>query len=101
MATYVELHDLKDNSDLQDQVRVAVVVAADGIRSDVAPPANQVARLAWASKVMTDPALEAKRMVWAVLAANKDATVGQITSASDASVQAAVDTAVDLFADNP
>ena len=101
MATYLELHALNKDSDLQDKVRVAVVVAADNIRSDGAPPANQVARLAWASKVMQNPVREAERMIWAVLASNKDASVAAITSASDASVQSAVDAAVDLFADNP
>lgn len=100
MATYVELYNLSSDSDFQDKVRVAVVVAANDIRNDVAPPANQAARLMWAAKVMRDPNLEAQRMIWAVLAENKGLSVAVILSAADASIQAAVDTAVDLFADN-
>jgi len=101
MATYLELHAHVNDSVLQDRTRVAVVVAADNIRSDGAPPANQTARLAWAAKVMENPVLEAKRMIWAVLAANKDSSIAQIDSATDAQLQTAVDNAVDLFADNP
>ena len=100
MATYIELYNLASDSDLQDKVRVAVVVAADGIRSDGSPPANQAARLTWAASVMINPEKEASRMIWAVLAANKDASAAVITSAADSAIQSAVDAAVDLFADN-
>jgi hypothetical protein len=98
MATYMELFATKEDSDLQDKVAVAVVVAADTIRTDVPGPANQVQRLAWAAAVMQNPKTEAARMLWAVLAANKDNTVAQITGATDAAIQTAVDDAVDLFA---
>ena len=100
MATYLELHQLNSDSDLQDKVRVASVIAADTIRSDGAPPANQAARLAWAANVLRNPVSEAERMLWAVLAANKSSSVAEIQGASDANIQTAVDSAVDLFADN-
>lgn len=99
MATYLELFGLKYDSDLQDRTAAAVMIAAETIRSDEAPPANQAARLAWAARVMANPKAEAERMLWAVLAVNKDATVAQITGASDAALQTQVDAAVDLFAD--
>jgi hypothetical protein len=100
MATYLELHAHANDSNLQDRTRVAVVVAADNIRSDVAPPANQTARLLWASNVMANPVQEARRMIWAVLAANKAASIAQIDAVTDEQLQTAVDAAVDLFADN-
>lgn len=98
MALYLDLHDLKNNSDLQDRVTVAVIVAAEAIRTDASPPTNQPQRLAWAVGVMADPKTESVRMLWALLAANKDATVTAILAANDAALQAKVDAVVDLFA---
>ncbi len=98
MATYQELYALQNDSDLQEKIAVAVVVAADDIRSDGSPPTNQAERLVWAAGAMTNPRSTAKSMLWAVLAANKGATVGSITSATDAAIQTNVDAHVDLFA---
>lgn len=98
MATYMELFGAKNNSNLQDKIAIAVVIAADMIRSDPSPPTNQVQRLVWAKEAMNNPVTEAKRMLWAVLAANKDVALTQILTASDAIIQAQVDVAVDLFA---
>jgi len=98
MATYQELHSLNNNSDLQEKVEVAVVVAADTIRTDGSPPTNQAQRLVWAADAMANPKDVAKSMLWAVLAANKDATIANITGATDAAIQTNIDDAVDLFA---
>ena len=101
MATYLELFGLNSDSDLQDRTVVASIVAAEAVRADATPPANQAAREAWAALVFANPKTEATRMLWALLAANKDSTVAAITGASDAVLQSAVDGAIDLFADNP
>lgn len=98
MATYQELHALKNDSDLQEKVEVAVVVAADTIRTDGSPPANQAQRLVWAKAAMAAPKSTAQAMLWAVLAANKGVSVDGIKTAGDAAIQANVDAAVDLFA---
>ncbi len=98
MATYMELFALKNDSDLQDKIAVAIVVAAETIRTDSSPPTNQTQRLTWARTAMHDPAAEATRMLWALLAVNKDLTVASIVGASDTAIQTAVDNAVDLFA---
>ncbi len=98
MATYMELFNVKNNSDFQDKVAVAIVIAAETIRTDSSPPTNQAQRLAWAQNAMDRPVEEARRMLWAVLATNKDATVAQIVGASDTEIQTQVDAAVDLFA---
>jgi hypothetical protein len=99
MATYLELHALNSDSDMNDRIQVAAVVAAETIRNDQAPPANQAARLVWSAKVMQNPVVEAKRMLWAVLASNKNSSVSQIQASTDAQLQTAVDSVVDLFAD--
>jgi len=98
MATYKELYSLKNDSDFQDKIAVAVVVAARTISEDSSPPANQPARLIWAEKAMTNPKSVSGPMLWAVLAANKDATTEQILGATDAAIQTNVDAAVNLFA---
>ncbi len=98
MATYMELFKAQNDSDLQDKVAVAVVVAAEAIRTDASPPTNQAQRLQWAKDAMADPKVEAGRMMWAILATNKDAALSQILGASDTAIQTQVDAAVDLFA---
>jgi hypothetical protein len=100
MATYLELKTLSNDSDLNDRIQVAAVVAAETVRSDGTPPANQAARLAWSAKVMQNPIVEAKRMIWAILAQNKDSSAAAIQASTDATLQTAVDNVVDLFADN-
>lgn len=98
MALYLDLYALKNDSFLQDRVAMAVVIAADTIRTDGSPPANQAQRLVWAASAMGNPKGEAIRMLWALLAANKDASTATILSADDATLQSQVDAAVDLFA---
>lgn len=98
MATYMELYGANNDSDLQDKVTVAVIVAAEIIRTDPSPPSNQEQRLQWAKNAMTDPVSEAKRMLWAILAANKDIDLSQILETSDSTIQLKVDNVIDLFA---
>jgi len=98
MATYIELFDLKDNSDLHDRITVAVVKAAHSIARDETPPSNQAARLVWAAEAVSNPVPVAQKMLWVLLAAYSDMSTAQITGASDEAIQSAVDGAVDLFA---
>ena len=98
MATYAELYNLQSDSALKNRVAVACVVAAEAIRGEDDATPNHASRILWAAAVFQNPAQEATRLFWAVLAANKDATVAQITGASDSAIQDNVDAAVDLFA---
>jgi len=98
MAAYKEIYALKNDSGFQDKIAVAVVIAAHTISTDETPPANQAARLVWATEAMINPKSVAVPMLWAVLAANVAATTEQILTATDASIQLNVDAAVDLFA---
>ena len=96
MATYTEIRNLFDDSALRNRVAVAVIVAANTILEET--PATP-ARKAWAVRAFAGAEAEAKRILMAVLAANKDATVGQIQNANDAALQTNVNAAINLFAD--
>lgn len=99
MATYQELHELNSDTALKNRVVSAVIIAAETVMSEDGGTTNHANRLVWAKGVFANPTGEAKRMFMAVLAANKDSTVEQITSASDAAIQTNVDAHIDLFAD--
>lgn len=101
MADYLELHKLKNDSDLQDKIETAVTIAAETIRVDNPGPINQTQRLIWAKAAMRNPKAEVAPMLNAVLAVNKDLTVEQILGAGPIAIQAQVDAAVDLFAGVP
>jgi len=99
MATYTELFGLRSNDDLRNRVSIACIVAAEAIRSESDATTNHANRLKWAKRVFEHPEIESARMLWALLAANKSATVAQITGVSDTNMQTGVDNAVNLFAD--
>lgn len=98
MATYAELKSASENGPLLDKIKVACIIAAEKIRTESAQTSNHATRLLWAKATYADPVSEAKRMMWAVLAQNQAATSAQILGATDATVQTAVDAAVDVFA---
>lgn len=98
MATYEELLTAQTHDGLNRKVRVAVVIAAETVRTEVDTTPNHTARMVWAGEVFANPQREAQRMIWAVLAQNKDAPLAQITGADDDVVQTAVDAAIDVFA---
>jgi hypothetical protein len=97
MATYTEIVNAAKDEALRQRVAVACVVAANGIFAEDAQTANHAGRLVWAKKVYESPESEASRVLWSVLAQNKDATVEQIAAVTDASLQTAVDAAVAAF----
>lgn len=101
MATYAELLTASADAGLKDKIRVACVVAAETVRGEASNVANHTERLKWAKQVFASPENESNRMIWAVLAQNRTATLAQITGASDATVQSAVDVAVNVFAITP
>ena len=98
MATYSELFVLLDNSDLQDKTAVAVIIAAKSIGTEAEATPNHANRVLWARGAFENPRAVAVVMLRAVLAAHAGLTVAQITSATDAQLQTAVDAAVDTFA---
>lgn len=97
MATYAELLLLSENDTLRNKVRVACVIAAEKVRVEAVGTPNHDARLLWAKSVYASPESVTQRMLWAVLAQNAAATFAAISGASDATVQNAVDAAVNVF----
>lgn len=98
MATYDELLTASGDVEFNKKIRVACIVAAEKVRTESTAITNHAARVVWAKSVFQNPRAEAERMIWAVLAQNRAFTLAQIVGASDSGVQAAVDAAVDVFA---
>ena len=98
MASLIELRNLMNDSTLRNKVDAAVIIAADTVMTDAAPPTNQAERLGWARSAFENPQAIGKKMLMSVLAANKTETVATIQAATDVAIQANVDAAVDLFA---
>lgn len=99
MATYTELRNLFGNDSLRNKIEVAVIVAAEAIRTEDGGTANHANRLIWAKRAFENPISVSTQMLMALLAANAGATVAQITGASDATIQTLVNAAVNVFAD--
>ena len=98
MATYFELLQAEQDANLNNRVRVAVVVAAESIRVESEATPNHANRVLWANRALRDPSGELKPVLWSVLAQNRAFTLAQIVGADDAAVQTAVNNAVDVFA---
>jgi hypothetical protein len=107
VATYTELFQAGQNQELLNKVTVAAAIAADTIiqGNDTAdPPWDQTApqpanRRKWAKETLEDPTGAGRSLLPALIAANESATLAQITGATDAAIQSAVNVAVDIFAD--
>ena len=101
MATYAELLEIAQTptgAALRAKIQVAVVVACDVIRLEAVNTANHANRLIWTQSALRNPGVEAERLLWVVLAQNRTFTAAQITGAVDATVQTAVNSAIDLLA---
>jgi hypothetical protein len=92
MATYEELFNLGTNTDLRNKVVSAVLIKADAISALSTPTQLQID---WAKEAFGSPIATGEVIYRAVIAANKGATVANITGASDAAIQTNVDDAVD------
>ncbi len=99
MATYAELNDILQDSDLRNKIRIAVIVAADTINSESDVTANHANRVIWAKQAFQNPQGKAEEMLSAVIAQNNATSIANITGASDAAIQTNVDAVVDTFAD--
>lgn len=90
MATYIELRNLFDEGALRNKVIAATVIAANNLLLATPTTADR----AFADAVFASPAAIGKKVYMSVLAANKDADVASVQSASDSAIQAQVDTVV-------
>lgn len=98
MATYIELATLYSRSILNEQITVAIAIAAQNIIDEPDTTPNHSERFKWAAKATGNPGAEADRFLIGVLAANHTATVSQIENATDTQVQNNVDALVNVFA---
>jgi len=98
MATYIELRQLFGHGDLLNKTEVACIVAAQTISEEDAGTDNHVNRLLWAKATFTSSRRAAEQMLMVLLAANKGLATSAIISATDSTLQTAVDAAVDVFA---
>lgn len=99
MATYEEIADLFEDPILKEKSRVALIVAAQTIFDEDPGTTNHANRVIWARYVINNTEDGVGPAVRAILAANKDAPVSAIQSATDALVQSNIDAIVDFFAD--
>lgn len=97
MATYQELFDRYNSDALYNRMVIGIAVVADVIRLEPPATQNHAARVLWAKTAMANPRDEARRLALAVLAQNRSATVSQIDLATDATLQASINSAVDLL----
>jgi uncharacterized membrane protein len=98
MATYIELRQLFGNGDLLNRIEVACIVAAETIQTEDAATVNHANRVLWAASVFSQSRPWAEKMLMALLAANRAATVQDITGATDETLQTLVNNTVNLFA---
>lgn len=101
MATYDEILAIAttpSGASLKNKIQVAVVVAADIIRAEDVNVVNHANRLIWARQALNNPGSVAEQLTWAVLAQNRAFTSAQIINADDATVQNAVNMAINLVA---
>lgn len=97
MATYIELHALRGAAGadvLQQKIAVAICIKANALAKSATPTAAQVD---WAKSALANPDAYVGLVLNYILADYKAVTVSAITGASDASVQTAVDAAVDTL----
>ncbi len=92
MATYLEIFALRNDSNLQDKVAVAVVKKAQLLLDAASPTANQVT---WSLAAIENPKSKSDGLLNYVLAKNSAATSAQILAVDDATLQTAINAAVD------
>lgn len=98
MASFAELVTASSNATLVEKIKIATLVAADKIRLEASSVPDHQSRMRWALRVFSAADAETTKMIWPVLVQNRTFTASQIAGADDASVQAAVDAAVNLMA---
>ena len=96
MASYTDLYDIRQDSVLINRVSIAVAIKAQTYIDGATPTADE---LNWAAKVLplNGGRTEAEKLLQYLLASNNTAAIAAITGASDATIQTAVDAAVNAL----
>ena len=94
MALYIDLYNLyqgsPDTDEFRNRVYTATAAAAETLLGGT-PTADQIN---WSAAVLSNPASEGRKAFIAVIMSNKTATIAQITSSDDATIQTAIDAIV-------
>ena len=90
MATYAELHGLRQDSELLNRVAAGVAVKS----KDLIDNAVGIPQKNWGRESIKNPDQTAKDVLWFILVANKNSSLAQINGASDAQIQTNVDNAI-------
>lgn len=92
MATYIDLYALVNDDTLRQRIAVAIIVAANDIVEALGQtgPYDTVNARLWARYALDRPLDEARKAANLILAKNNEASVAQITGATDVQVQAQV-----------
>ena len=91
MAAYIDLYNVRSNTELRNTIAIAVVVAAQ--EKLAGTPSAVEAK--WAVGVVRNPNGTAAAVINLVLAANKGLTIETILAAGDPAIQANVDACID------
>ena len=96
MASYTDLYGIRQDSVLINRVSIAVAIKAQSYIDGATPTADE---LNWAAKVLplAGGRAEAEKLLQYLLASNNTATITQITGSTDATLQSAVNDAVDAL----
>lgn len=102
MATYQEIIDCSGDSTLQTKVRAAMAIASEVVRTELNTVTNHANRLLWAKQNYSPTDANVKAMLLVALVqsqiATPSVTKAQLLAATDAAVQSAVNSAIDVFA---
>ena len=98
MAIYIQLRKLFNDNELKNRIEVAIIIAAEDIRTEDSETLNHANRLVWARAAFNSPKTFSGSMLRRLLAENSEETVEVIQSVSDENLQILVDDAVDIFA---
>ena len=96
MATYQEIYNLRQDTELHARVVAALADVAGGILQEAVGTAHYEARRIWAMSVLENPEPHANRMFWAILG-NHDVQ-NQGNALPDANLRWVVNYYVNLFA---
>lgn len=99
MATYDELLTIATTGNaFISRLQVAAVMSANKIRTEAQATPNYANRQKWAKATFTNSTGAARDLLWPVLTANAGAASAVILGATDATIQTAVDAAIDILA---
>lgn len=98
MATYAELYDLTNDSNLINRTAMAVADIAKDISAEAGTVTNHANRLIWAKQAFQNPRAKAPEMLTVALVSNKGLTPANIQAVTDVNLKTAIAGVVDLFA---